>query len=360
MLLYTNSPYFQKLFEGLPNGMMIFNANGNMYAVNEAALQLLGMERNECLEMTCTQLFSQFSGNSDFDGFVERFSDEQEDGPVDVTRHRGTEGTSYFSLTKSVLTEYGKAFGFMLSLSDNTRIHEMHAREIQIASENASLHKRHAKRLQQLSLGVAHQIRNPLMVISGFSNLLRKKNTDTDMDEFFEGIQDNTTRLAGIVESVAEYTSISKKSVSDVHLSALVQSVERQWKEDKNINPERTRFIIPDRDIVLNGDVETFVVAFGELFSNAHDFMQGTQVDIIVHGAMRSRSVQVTVTDNGIGIDEEVMQYACDPFFTTKPVGVGMGLCKVEKVMREHGGDISLEQNGHGGTTAILTFPVQG
>jgi len=357
MLLYTKSPYFQKLLEGLSGAMMIFNVDGDMYATNEAAVRLLGSSRNECLDMTVQKIFSCFEGGKEFRRFVGCFKEEKEDGPVDVVFNRNDGTRLYLTMTKTILTEYDKAFGYMLSVVDNTRIREMHDREMSIVSENAKLHQKHAERLRQLSEGVAHQIRNPLMVISGFSGLLRRKTSDRGLAEFFDGIEENTNRLACIVESVAEYTALSGISVSEVQLLTLLEDVAYQWRQARERGAEEVEFEFGELDVIIQADAAALAMAFKELFSNSHDFMREGRAAIAMRATEGDFGVSVTVADDGAGIDTVHKEFLFDPFFSTKSVGVGMGLCKVERIMREHGGRVTIESNKAGGTTVTLFFP---
>jgi len=72
-----------------------------------------------------------------------------------------------------------------------------------------------------------------------------------------------------------------------------------------------------------------------------------------------SEAVEIAVSDNGCGIPEDELQYVLDPFYSTKPVGVGMGLTKANRIVQEHGGSITVESAEGKGTTIRMLLPEQ-
>ena len=82
---------------------------------------------------------------------------------------------------------------------------------------------------------------------------------------------------------------------------------------------------------------------------------------IIISASRIGSSVEIVISDNGIGIKEEILTKIFDPFFTTKPVGRGQGLGLTESfaVIKKHRGEIKVESRHKEGTVVKITLPVQ-
>lgn len=94
-----------------------------------------------------------------------------------------------------------------------------------------------------------------------------------------------------------------------------------------------------------------------ELFTNAAESRNQVPVNVTVEGRAAEGVYSFRITDDGKGIGEEDLKFIFDPFFTTKTMGVGMGMCKVERVIKEMGGRISIGRSASDGTTVSIELP---
>ena len=69
--------------------------------------------------------------------------------------------------------------------------------------------------------------------------------------------------------------------------------------------------------------------------------------------------IAISITDTGVGMDEETLQHIFSPFYTTKQTGTGLGMIITNKIMQEHGGTITIDSKANVGTTVTIAFPYQ-
>ena len=104
-------------------------------------------------------------------------------------------------------------------------------------------------------------------------------------------------------------------------------------------------------------DPALFSRAIYEVLLNALEFFRGGEGSVAIFVLEDRNGLVVEIADNGIGIRETDMPYVFDPFFTTKAVGVGMGLCRVRRIIGEHGGDVRIDSEPGKGVSVIMRIP---
>lgn len=221
--------------------------------------------------------------------------------------------------------------------------------------------------LQKISSAVAHQLRNPTTIIGGLAGLLVKKpSMKQSYLEYLDGIIEAARRIEHITAAVKEYSAIrlgrlAKTPIGDV-LSSVAQSGEQlALKMGKSATWEVEAQ--PD-GLQAFADPELLRQALCEAVANSVEALPAEGGSVRLSACVRpakdgSQDVEIAVTDNGCGIPEDELQYVLDPFYSTKPVGVGMGLTKANRIVQEHGGSITVESAVGQGTTIRMMLPEQ-
>jgi len=247
-----------------------------------------------------------------------------------------------------------------------------------IAIENARLYEnlkqsqdtlRRADRLSSLGLltaGLAHEIRNPLVAIRTFTQLLPERYDDAEFREGFQGLAlKEVDRICGLINDLLSFARPSKPNVAPENINDVVDNIARiletQAKE-KNVAIQRDfGEILPKVWI----DREQMKQVFMNLILNAIQAMhEGGSISIATrsvsrHGAEPSGEfVQIEVRDTGIGISEADLQHIFDPFFTSKDEGSGLGLAVSHQIVQEHGGFVTVESTVGKGTAFFVHVPV--
>ena len=212
----------------------------------------------------------------------------------------------------------------------------------------------------EMAAGAAHEMNNPLAVISGRSQLLSAQVTDPKHQAIARLIYEQSHRLSQIITELMDFAKPSMPTIGQVNVSELL---ERSIYDAKALNDPA------DRKIELTlGDVPDVTVdpvqvgaALVEIVANALQATDPKGGLVEIHGAFDAYSnrVVITISDNGAGMDDHTLKRAFDPFFSSKPAGRrrGMGLAKTLRWIETSGGSIKLESRTNQGTRAIILLP---
>jgi two-component system NtrC family sensor kinase len=252
------------------------------------------------------------------------------------------------------------------------------ANQAAIAIENARLYEnlkqsqhtlRRADRLSSLGLltaGLAHEIRNPLVAIRTFTQLLPERYDDAEFREGFQGLAlKEVDRICGLITDLLSFARPSRPNVAEENLNDVVESIARILEtEAKEKGVEITREFsanLPKAWI----DTEQMKQVFMNLILNAIQAMkEGGSIYISTRSYSKNEAgqpeqfVQVEIRDTGVGIPEENLDHIFDPFFTSKDEGSGLGLSISHQIVQEHGGYVTVESKIGAGTSFFINLPV--
>lgn len=211
----------------------------------------------------------------------------------------------------------------------------------------------------QLSAGIAHEIRNPLNFISLTVSHVREAIEGTEMEEREE--------LLGLLDSAMKEIQRMNELIHNFLFLGKKINLKRERVEIRKIVDEAIHLL---RDkigegirVEVRGDNEDILcdreyirICLVNLILNALEAIDGEGKIEIEYGKENS-SKYIKVTDNGIGIQEELKDKVFEPYFSTKKSGIGLGLALTKRFVLEHGGSISLESIPKVGTTVKITLP---
>ena len=228
---------------------------------------------------------------------------------------------------------------------------------------------RRADRLSSLGLltaGLAHEIRNPLVAIRTFTQLLPERYNDAEFREGFQGLAlKEVDRICGLINDLLSFARPSKPNVAPENVNDVVDNIARiletQAKEKNLLILREFGDNLPKVWI----DREQMKQVFMNLILNAIQAMnEAGSISISTRPVSRNGTqpsgdfVQVEIRDNGIGIPEENLQHIFDPFFTSKDEGSGLGLAVSHQIVQEHGGFVTVESQVGKGTAFFVHVPV--
>jgi two-component system, sporulation sensor kinase A len=203
----------------------------------------------------------------------------------------------------------------------------------------------------QLAAGVAHEIRNPLTALKGFSKLLQTCLDKEKQADYLSIIMNELERIDMIVN---EFMSLAKPQA--------VKFVEEDLKTilDSTISVIHPQAMLHNVQITTNYALEHVMLlcnphqlkqVFLNFLKNAIESMpQGGNIFISTEKGGDGK-VLISIADEGPGIEEELMKYLGTPFYTTKDKGIGLGLTVSNKIIQEHNGQMKIESQQGKGTT---------
>ncbi|WP_029281632.1 MULTISPECIES: ATP-binding protein [Metabacillus] len=207
----------------------------------------------------------------------------------------------------------------------------------------------------QMAAGVAHEIRNPLTVIQGFLQMMDEKKDIID-PHYTKIMLQELKRMNSIV---SEFLILSKPQAvykKEMNLKELIQSIIRFFETESALKNIGIQFKCGADQLPVMGDENQVKQVLINLLKNAFDAMSGGG-NIQVEARAEKDCILVIITDEGEGIPQHLLTQIRKPFFTTKEKGTGLGLVITEKIIRQHGGTLSISSQKGTGTTVTATFP---
>ncbi len=231
----------------------------------------------------------------------------------------------------------------------------------------------HLASVGTLSAGMAHEIKNPLVTLKTFSQLLGDKYDDPEFrDSFSSLVGKEVNRIDQIVNQLLKFGRPAKAEMVDISLREIME----QALQLVQVPVRKKRITVQSEWRTQNsqtaGDQRLLEQAFVNLFLNAIDAMdEGGELKVTLRqiheglpGAdnlediLPDRHLSVMITDTGAGIKDADLARVFDPFFTTKSTGTGLGLSVVHSIIQEHGGIIDVHSDPGEGTTFTILFPI--
>jgi two-component system sensor histidine kinase HydH len=213
-----------------------------------------------------------------------------------------------------------------------------------------------------LSASMAHEIKNAMVAVKTFVDLLIKENQEASLADIAGR---EMHRIDSIVSQMLRIGGPARPTFGVIHLHQVIEQslgLVQHHLEGRRINLVRTLQAAPD---IVRADAYQLEQAFINLFFNALDAMGATgELNVVTElvppgGAENPNApmLRVTVQDTGMGIPQENLDRLFEPFFTTKANGTGLGLPITRRIVQEHRGIITVASELHKGTTFTLLLP---
>jgi signal transduction histidine kinase/HD-like signal output (HDOD) protein len=232
-------------------------------------------------------------------------------------------------------------------------------RQLQSA-QNELLRTRTLITVGEMAAGAAHEMNNPLAVISGRSQLLAQQLADPKQKQAATLVYEQAHRLTDIISELMAFAKPVPPKPANVELDGLVHNAVEQAKAHADQADRPVEVMIGNLPQV-HVDAEQVQAALAEVIDNAIQATDARDGRVTVHAAFDSYSgrVVLTVADNGTGMDERTLRRAFDPFFSAKAAGRrrGMGLPKALRWIESSGGTLRLESQVGQGARAVILLP---
>ncbi len=211
---------------------------------------------------------------------------------------------------------------------------------------------------------IAHQIRNPIASIGGYTTRLSKSLSGSAKDRAdLDHILKETNRLETILKRVEEYVRLPRPSFRPEKIRDVVESVLPELSKkgmEKGVSFRlETQGLRGDGQVYMDADLIRRVLS--HLLENSLEAVPRTRAKsgkvIDISLADDGDTGSVSISDRGEGIAKKNLGLIFEPFFSTSPQRVGLGLTFVQRVMEEHRGRIRMDSSVKKGTTVTLYFP---
>jgi len=355
---------FRSLFESARDAIFTIAPNAVITSLNKAFETITGWNRAEWLGKTFTDILHPDDRNEALEGFRRVLTGEVP--PVREFRVRKKNGehlVGEFTITPQVRNN--NVVG-LLGIARDVTERKKFEEEI-----------RHAQKMESIGTlagGIAHDFNNILGILLGYVSIFKSGRLEgLQLSETLQAMEKAVQRGAGLVKQILTFARKGEALMQPTNVNSVIEEIERMVQETFPRTVNFKTHLIPDAPMV-EADATQLHQAILNLCINARDAMPkggnltisseritGKQLRKRFADAAAQEYIQVSVSDDGIGMDEATKARIFEPFFTTKEIGkgTGLGLSVVFGVVRSHHGFVDVHSAPGRGTTFTLYFPVR-
>jgi len=352
--------YNEILLQNLTTGVIAASAEGAITVFNNEAEQIIGSKAEEVVGRSIDRLPDSLR-----DLVRETLGSGERREGRELILPSGDHNAIVRASSSVFHGQHGEMLGALVVLTDITALKRL---ELQIRRSDR------LASLGTLSAGMAHEIKNPLVSIKTFAQLLPERYQDSDFRETFSNlIGHEIDRIDSLVNQLLRFARPAKPILAPMHVhDVLEKSLQLVGHRLYQKEIKLARSWEADVD-TIRADADQLEQVFLNFFLNAMEAMNrggelSVETDIRAGNEWMSaisgingdshEVLRVTVRDNGEGIRTEDIPHVFDPFFTTKDYGTGLGLSVVHGIIQEHGGQIEVESELKKGTSFHILLPL--
>ena len=345
--------FLETVFNSIQEGIIVTDSRGRITYLNDAACQLFGIEADESIGKRLDERVRGLHWNA-----LSRESAVSRDVEIFYPANRFINFYSVPLLIEKQTSDdkidvSAEPVGHAIILRDITETRRTEQQTIESERLNA---------LTLLAAGVAHEIGNPLNSLNIHLQLIEREARKIDgakraeLQESVEVARSEVNRLDSIISQFLRAIRPTRPQLRPESVNTIVE--------------EAVRFFAPeikDRDIVveqelrsdlplLELDRDQMKQAFYNVIKNSFEAMKARGI-LRIRTDMDESHVIVRFTDTGGGMSAENLGRVFEPYFTTKSSGTGLGLLIVRRIVREHGGELSIESTEGKGASITIRLP---
>lgn len=331
------------LLQYVSKGIFVSDAEGKIIEVNDCALQLLNCNRYDLIFQNYEVLLNYIEYR---DEPIQRYIDKvSKDGhAMDYMIRKDSFSQKIYLKFESIKEKNGKFT--LTTISDETE---------KLMLEKQLKHNDSLTVIGQMAASIAHEIRNPMTSLKGFTKLLKEQATDEAMG-YLSIIESELHRMDRILGEMLFLSKPRTKQMGYVDVENLLQDVFNLMLPHALMHKCMFRLLndvqVP---LVIYGCQNSLKQVFINLLKNGLESMPNGGL-CTIELKQKDGKVVVLLTDEGVGMSEEMLQNIYIPFRTTKQDGTGLGLPTVKKIVKDHSGTIDVQSELCTGTTFTLTF----
>jgi signal transduction histidine kinase len=270
-----------------------------------------------------------------------------------VTLPEGRRAASRFGVTVSPLFDgTHQLHGAVCLFSDLTAVQQLEE-QLRLKESLAAV--------GEMTAGIAHEFRNGLATIHGYSKLLDPASLPPNYRAYVEGIRAEAISLGEIVNNFLNFARPTQLTIAPVDIRALCERAADEVRTD--VVAHGGRVDVQGQFAEMSGDEVLLRQAFSNLLRNAVEACVQASVPephIVVDGVVdhARRTCTISVDDNGPGIPSDARERIFQPFFTRKRQGTGLGLALVQKIVVSHNGRVTAGASPAGGARLQVVLPI--
>lgn len=319
------TPQAGELLELLPNGIVVINAHGIIVKINQSASELLGCH---LINRPWIEVIQQ------------AFAPREDDGHEISLKDGRRVNISIRSLESTP--------GELIILTDLTTTRKF---------EQAKSQQQRLAEMGKMTAHLAHQIRTPLASAMIYTDhLINQQLPDNKKTQFIQQIKHCHNNIEQQIRDLLLFAGGGNSIAEQIPVDALIGKISHQVQPLLNQVKVKLHINLPTRDYILTVHIESLIGALVNLIDNA---VKAQATDIYFDASIINQSsVELSVKDNGCGIENDKLKTIMQPFYTTRAKGTGLGLAVVQAVAIDHGGNIHVLSQLGQGSCFTMTLPL--
>ncbi len=332
-------------YDHLPYAVIVSDASGIILGLNKYAEMYLKIEKSQLLHKAHQHIFDSFSmKKGQITTYLSKLMGDKH-ANIHVVDETQVSSTCYYEIS-SIFDEYNNII--VTVINDETE-----KKQLQHKIE----HQQALNVVGQMAASIAHEIRNPLTSLKGFTELL-KLNADEESSMYLSVIDSELQRMEQILSELLVLSKPTSMKVELIELNHIVKQVIEFMLPDALMKKIMIQYISSSTQVYIGGNENRLKQVFMNLIKNAMESMHNGGTITVEMNVIDCALVELMVKDEGSGMDNNTIQNLFQPFYTTKSTGTGLGLAFVKKVIEEHEGVIGVNSEIQKGTCFHMQFPL--
>ncbi|BCJ88102.1 two-component system sensor histidine kinase NtrB [Effusibacillus dendaii] len=347
--------FFESMFDRLQSGVILIDLKGNIADINRFALTLFGIDKNGWVGTSVTAMFPAL--NMDV---VQQSLTEQITLSLGKLLFQINGKELYLKAEVSPLVMLNQTVGIMLTFQDLTESYRIQ-QDIVEAEKMAAI--------GNMAAGTVHEIRNPLTTVKGFLQLLQRdiqkmsgigllqRNFSDKCQNVFPLLFSEIEKIEQILSNFLLISKPQELRFKVIRVNDWLHEIMPRLQQEALLHSARILCEFPRKNFKFFGDINEINSLLFNLVQNALEAVavEGGEIHLSVESF--GDSFRLSVRDNGVGISSELMSNVFDPFTTTKPERLGLGLSICRQIVTRMGGSISIQSETGKGTVVQTVIP---
>lgn len=340
-----NESKFRTIFEKSRDMIFIADAAGRLLSVSQSAEALTGYSADELLEMRTSDLYADPEEGAAIENDLLQ-NGEVSGRKVEIqTKNRERRICSIYATMQP--DRYGRQYCQGV-------LHDLTA---QIREERATVMSEKMEATGRLMRMLAHEVRNPLtnigLALEGFIGELP---SDHDLQDYLDIIKRNAQRIDTLITQLLNSSKPTELHLEPLSLKEILEETLSETGDRLALKKiEVIKQFSAENDRIML-DREKIKIAFTNIIVNASEAMQEGSGKLEISTERALHKIVLSIRDNGNGISPEHLNKIFEPYFSSKPGGMGLGLASTLNIIQSHGGSIHVESQEGTGTTFFMTF----
>lgn len=231
------------------------------------------------------------------------------------------------------------------------------------AAQHELVRSRTISMVKEMAAGAAHELNNPLAVISGRAQMELAKSGDEQVTRAMEIIVEQAENASRIVTELMRFARPEPPVPALQRLDAVLESLCQHWRACSSVGEDQISLSMADANLTVYADPTQLRAILDALVANAIEACERETLRLQINSrsSATDETVRIVIEDNGVGMTRDVLEHAIDPFYSNRPAGRGrgLGLSQAHRLADINGGRLWLESIPNVSTTVTVEMPAR-